>query len=170
VFREQDGRDYPFLQPAKETGMNPLDSLAACAGTWRGMNMLQDPHAGIAEASPTTATVTSGPGGSVRLDYTWSYQGTPQQGTILFAVDGSTVTAPWTDTWHTGNKPMACAGPIGDALSVRGSYPAPPGPDWGWRIDIAPEGEQLRLIMWNVWPAEQGAKEELAVEAVYARG
>jgi hypothetical protein len=24
--------------------------------------------------------------------------------------------------------------------------------------------------MWNVWPAEQGGKEELAVEAVYVRG
>jgi len=99
--------------------MNPFDSLAAFAGAWRGMNTLQDPHAGIAEASPTTATVTPGPGGSVRLDYTWSYQGTPQQGSILFAVDGSTVTAPWTDTWHTGNQPMACPPDRGRAFGPR---------------------------------------------------
>jgi hypothetical protein len=55
------------------------------------------------------------------------------------------------------------------ALSVRGTYAAPPGPDWGWRIDVTPGGEGLRVIMHNVWPEEQGGKEELAVEAVYAR-
>jgi hypothetical protein len=31
------------------------------------------------------------------------------------------------------------------------------------------EGQRLRRVMWNVWPAEQGGKEELAVEAVYER-
>jgi hypothetical protein len=149
--------------------MNPLDGLAACAGSWRGTSTLQDPHAGIAEESPSTATVTSQPGGA-RFDYTWCYQGTPHEGSILFTLDGPTFNGQWTDTWHTGNKPMACSGPRGDTLSVRGTYPAPPGPDWCWRIDLVPEGEKLRLVMWNVWPAEQGGKEELAVEAVYARG
>jgi hypothetical protein len=148
--------------------MNPFDALADCAGNWRGTSTLQDPHAGIAEESPSTATVTLLPG-SIRLEYTWSYQGTPQRGSILFAVDGPTITALWADTWHTGNKPMACSGPGGDTLSVRGSYPAPPGPDWGWRIDALPNGQKLCLGMWNLWPAELGGKEERAVEAVYAR-
>src|SRR5262245_41919027 len=121
--------------------MNPLNPLAACAGSWRGTSTLQDPHCGIAEESPSTATVTALPSG-VRLDYAWSYQGKPQQGSILFGVDGPTVTAPWTDTWHTGNQPMTCSGSAGPALSVRGSYAAPPGPDWGWRIDVLPEGEK----------------------------
>ena len=149
--------------------MNPLDALATCAGSWRGTSTLQDPHSGIAEASPSAAAVTPESGG-VRLDYTWSYRGEPQQGSILLSLDGPALAARWTDTWHTGGKPMACAGPPGDALSVRGSYAAPPGPDWGWRIDLRADGEKLRLLMWNVWPAEQGGKEEPAVEAVYARG
>jgi hypothetical protein len=108
--------------------MNPLDLLATCAGSWRGISTLQDPHAGIAEESPSTATVTPESGGA-RLDYTWSYRGTPQQGSILLSLDGPTLAARWTDSWHTGGKPMACSGPRGDALSLRGSYPAPPGPD-----------------------------------------
>src|SRR5262249_611047 len=45
----------------------------------------------------------------------------------------------------------------------------PARPDWGWRIDVLPAGEALRVGMPNVWPHEQGGKEELAGEAVYAR-
>ncbi len=49
--------------------MNPLDALIGCAGTWRGTSTLQDPHAGIADESQSTATITTLPDGSVRLDY-----------------------------------------------------------------------------------------------------
>ena len=152
--------------------MNPLDALSACAGSWRGTNTLQDPHAGIAAESPSKATVSPVPAGA-RLDYTWSYQGKPQQGSILFGIDdtASAITAQWTDTWHTGNQPMAFYGlkPEGPTLAVRGTYAAPPGPDWGWRIDVTPGSDNLRIVMHNIWPKEQGGKEELAVEAVYAR-
>lgn len=152
--------------------MNPLDALSACAGTWRGTSTLQDPHTGVAAESPSTASVRAAPGG-VRLDYTWSYQGKPQQGSILFGIDddAGAVTARLTDTWHTGNQPMAFSSPNpgGPTLSVRGTYAAPPGPDWGWRIDVTPDGDKLRVVMYNVWPQEQGGKEDLAVEAVYKR-
>ena len=151
--------------------MNPLNALTACAGSWRGTSTLQDPHAGIADESPSTATVTSLPDDSVRLDYSWSYHAQPQQGSLLVRAEAITVAAEWTDTWHTGNQPMPCSGPKTDGatLSVRGSYAAPPGLDWGWRIDVTPGGETLRVVMYNVWPQEQGGKEELAVEAVYTR-
>jgi hypothetical protein len=152
--------------------MSPLDALSACVGTWRGTSTLQDPHTGVAAESPSAAWVTATPDG-VRLDYAWSYQDKPQQGSILFGADdaGGAVTARWTDTWHTGNQPMAFSGPNlgGSTLSVRGTYAAPPGPDWGWRIDVTPGGDRLRIVMHNVWPEEQGGKEELAVEAVYGR-
>jgi hypothetical protein len=152
--------------------MNPLAALSASAGTWRGTSTLQDPHAGLAAESPSTASVSAAPGG-VRLDYAWSYRGKPQQGSILFGTDDAAgaVTARWTDTWHTGNRPMACSGPKpgGSTLSVRGTYAAPPGPDWGWRIDVTSDGDKLRIVMHNVWPQEQGGKEELAVQAVYER-
>jgi hypothetical protein len=43
------------------------------------------------------------------------------------------------------------------------------GTSWGWRIDVTPGGERLRVVMHNVWPEELGGKEELALEAEYAR-
>jgi hypothetical protein len=52
-------------------------------------------------------------------------------------------------------------------LSVRGSYAAPPGPDWGWRIEITPDGRTLRIVMFNIWP--DGSREDLAAEASYTR-
>ena len=69
-----------------------------------------------------------------------------------------------------GDKAMVCAGPRPDALTlaVQGSYAAPPGPDWGWRIEITPEpAGALRIKMYNIWPG--GAQEALAAEATYTR-
>ena len=151
--------------------MSILDALAACAGSWRGTNTLQDPHNNIAEESAATATVTPVLGGRfVRLDYTWGYQGKPQEGSLLIGFDtqADTVTAHWIDTWHMSDKVMACTGssPSGPTLAVLGSYAAPPGPDWGWRIEITPGDSQLRLVMVNIWPE---GKEDLAVEATYTR-
>ena len=58
--------------------MNVLDSLAACAGNWRGVNTLQDPETNRPDDSPGSATVTPVLGGRfVRVDYTWSYRGAP---------------------------------------------------------------------------------------------
>jgi hypothetical protein len=64
---------------------------------------------------------------------------------------------------------MVCArdsGPEG-TISVSGTYPAPPGPDWGWRVAVRLEPAGLVLRMFNIPP---GDAEQLAVEAVYARG
>jgi hypothetical protein len=151
--------------------MSTLDALAACAGSWRGTNKLHDPHNNVAEESAGTAAVTPVLGGKfVRMDYTWEYQGKPQEGSLLIGCDAreDTLTAHWIDSWHMGNKVMACSGPgqAGPVFSVRGSYAAPPGPDWGWRIEITPGDSELRLVMVNIWPE---GKEELAVEAVYVR-
>jgi Protein of unknown function (DUF1579) len=155
--------------------MSILDALSACAGSWHGKSTLQDPYNDIAEESQSGLTVTPVLGGRfVRMDYTWSYKEKPQEGSLLMGFDkgADKVTAHWIDSWHNSDKVMACTGPrpVGKAYSVRGSYAAPPGPDWGWRIDLTPEdGGTLRLVMFNVWPESEGGKEELAVEAVYAR-
>ena len=61
---------------------------------------------------------------------------------------------------------MALAGPGGPTLAVKGTYAAPPGPDWGWRIEITPDEGTLRVVMFNIWPE---GKEALAVETVYTR-
>lgn len=151
--------------------MSILDGLARCAGTWRGTNRLQDPHTGKPEESASVATITPLLGGRfVRFDYTWSYHGSPQEGSLSIGGDAQAklVTAHWIDTWHMNDKVLACHGPVQteETLSVRGSYAAPPGPDWGWKIDLHAGGQMLRMVMYNIWPE---GKEELAVEAPYVR-
>ena len=152
--------------------MTPVESLAALSGRWAGTSTLQDPNTGKPEASPSTLTVTPILGGRfVRLDYTWGYQGKPQEGSLLVGCDpaAGTVSGHWIDTWHMGRGVLTCAGRTDDpTLSLRGSYAAPPGPDWGWRIELTPSATAIRLVMYNIWPAEQGGKEDLAVEAEYA--
>jgi hypothetical protein len=150
--------------------MSVLDGLAARAGRWRGTSVLQDPMNGIADSSESTATVAPVLGGRfVRVDYTWAYQGQPHEGSLLIGYEkkADTVTGHWIDSFHNGTRVMPLTGPAtGDGtLSVRGSYPAPPGPDWGWRIDVMPDGpESLRIVHYNIWPE---GKEEVAVEAQY---
>jgi hypothetical protein len=72
-----------------------------------------------------------------------------------------------------GHKMMMCEGAWlpGGGLSVRGTYPAPPDPDWGWRISVEPGSgtggtDSFRLRMHNIPP---GAAEQLAVQAEYVR-
>ena len=106
----------------------------------------------------------------VRVDYTWGYQGQPQEGSLLVGFDSEAreVTGYWIDTWHMGRKAMTCLGPVpvDRIISLKGSYAAPPSPDWGWRIEILPVGEGLRIRHTNIDPE---GKEDLAAEGVYSR-
>ena len=155
--------------------MSILEALSASAGSWHGKNTLQDAHSGQPAESPSTLTVTPVLGGRVvRLDYTWSYQGKPQEGSLLigFQKKADLFTGHWIDTFHVGTKVMMLQGPnpSGSALSLLGSYAAPPGPDWGWRIEITPEHDgTLRIVMFNIWPESEGGQQDLAVEASYTR-
>lgn len=149
-----------------------LENLIACAGSWRGTNRLQDPNTGRPEDSAATASISPLLAGRfVRLDYTWGYQGKPQEGSFLIGFDPKTdrVSAHWIDSWHNSYPVMACTGSAGvdGAIDVRGTYPAPPGPDWGWRTVITPDpAGTLRIVMHNIWP---DGREELAVEAQFTK-
>ena len=152
--------------------MSALDKLAACAGTWSGTNSLSDPSMNVSDDSPSTIVVAPVLGGRfIRMDYTWSYKGDPQEGSLLIGCvsDAGEVTAQWIDSWHMGESVMSCHGMAGadGSLSVTGSYAAPPGPDWGWRIAVEPvDDSDLRLFMYNITP---DVEEGLAVHADYRR-
>lgn len=151
--------------------MNVLDVLIASAGQWAGKNRLMDPHTNSVDESPGTAIVTPGLGDrSVRIDYTWAYHGSPQEGSLLIGYDASRglITSQWIDSWHMGDKAMACEGAVvaGEPISVRGSYAAPAGPDLGWRIIVAIKDQRLQVAMHNITP---DGREDLAVEAEYSR-
>lgn len=146
-----------------------LDQLMAAAGTWRGTNVLQDPEMGLQpDTSDSLATITPLLDGRfVRIDYTWSYKGAPQAGSMLIGhqKDAGVLTMHWIDTWHNGEKVMALEG-TGGEIDARGSYSVPGHPDWGWRIRTEPSAGGLAVQMWNVSPEGQ---EHLAVEASYTR-
>ena len=152
--------------------MSALDRLAACAGRWQGSSRLHDPHTGKPDDSASTALLTALLGGRfVRLDYDWSYRDARQEGSLLLGhqSDHGRATAHWIDSWHMSDGVMACEGAVDTdgAFDVRGSYAAPPGPDWGWRIVIRPaDGPALHIVMYNVTPE---GEEALAVEATFAR-
>jgi hypothetical protein len=150
--------------------MEPLERLAACAGEWRGTNKLNDPKTGAPEISQSMATVTPILAGSFfRIDYGWVYKGKPQEGMLLigYEEDSRLATGHWIDTWHMGDKAMACAGKVGrdGDISVRGSY-VMEGERWGWIILVTPHPDRLEIEMFNITPKE---KREHAVKATYAR-
>jgi len=152
--------------------MSGLDFLCSLSGNWSGDNRLWvSPHK-LPFESQTTATMTPLLGNRfVRLDYTWAVEGEVQEGSYLFGyeTDKGLVSAAWIDSWHNGEKMMICQGRLAEhgAVNVLGSYPAPPGPDWGWRTIVEPaESGAFRLLMFNISP--EGV-EEMAVEAIYHR-
>ena len=152
--------------------MNALNSLLQCTGQWQGENRLYLSTDDPGEVSTSTVSFTGLLANTfVRIDQTWAYQGSPQAGSFLIGFEPkfSRVSAHWVDTFHTGRKVIAFTGaPREDQMiEVLGAYAAPPGPGWGWRIQIGlkPAG-QLEIRMFNITPE---GKEELAVLATYGR-
>jgi hypothetical protein len=145
--------------------------LAQLVGAWSGRNQLWMSPSHPALVSDGTATVTLAVRDQVlAVRYTWAEHDQPQEGLLVVQYDAATgvATAAWTDSWHLRDTFMACKGTIdATGLSVDGTYAAPPGPDWGWRLTIEPHGSgRLRLRMFNISPSGQT---DLAVEAVYDR-
>ena len=152
--------------------MSTLSSLAGLVGNWRGLNRLWLSSAAPVRESETTCIVAPAAQGQfLTFQYTWSDEGAPQDGLLLvgYEAQSQTVKAVWIDSWHMHDGYMPCQGTVDaqGAVFLHGIYAAPPGPDWGWQIEIAPQNEDLfDLVMRNVPP--QG-KADKAVEARFVR-
>jgi hypothetical protein len=145
--------------------------LIALAGKWQGTNKLwMYPEAPVKESDSMLEISPAAMGKFASLHYTWAEEGQAQEGLLLV---GSEVEAQaqvvWVDAWHMQDKMMICLGSMesNGGFSVRGTYAAPPGPDWGWRITLeAQEAGNLCLRMYNQTP---DGLEALAVETIYRR-
>lgn len=149
-----------------------MDPWIAVTGEWTGTKRLwlspdEEPH----ESASTGTVAGIVQGQFVRLSYTWAFEGEDQDGLIVFPLDLSEdpSKAVWLDSWHMGEEMMICEGRSGaaGAVSLRGSYAAPPGRDWGWRIEIDASAEDALVIrMTNISPE---GEESQAVLAEYTR-
>ncbi len=153
--------------------MNDTGKLGGIAGQWSGTNQLWVMPGDPVRESETSATVAFTARGSIAvISYTWDYEGEPQEGTLMVRSGEATpddVEVVWVDSWHTAKKFMLFKSDSEHEglVAVRGSYAAPPGPDWGWRIVLdADSANEFHILMYNITPDGQ---EALAVEARYAR-
>jgi Protein of unknown function (DUF1579) len=152
--------------------MTTLGQLEKLFGTWSGNSWLwltpdEDPLECL-------STADIGPicqGQFVRTSYTWEIGGKPQDGVMIFGVDAdaSLANAVWLDSWHMARQIMVCDCIRNETCVVimTGTYPAPPGPDWGWRIEIQSSlRDSFTIRMFNISPEGQDA---LAVLGEYQR-
>ncbi len=144
--------------------------LAGLTGHWLGTSQLWlSPDDPARESESTLVVAPAAQDRFLTFRYTWSDEGAPQDGLLLLSQDGDAVDAAWIDSWHMANKIMSLNGAVDAAggVMLHGSYAAPPGPDWGWRIELtSTPDDTCELRMYNVTPDGEAF---LAVEAVYMR-
>jgi Protein of unknown function (DUF1579) len=152
--------------------MSSPELLETLAGRWQGSSMLVLPSlAPPGSLSPSTATIEPAARGTfARIDYTWSYGGAPHEGVLLVgqAKRLGALQVVWIDSWHQSETFLLSAGAVDSsgALEVLGHYPAPTGPDWGWRTVIRATATGWELVMHNISP---DGEEALAFHNVYQR-
>jgi len=104
------------------------------------------------------------------MQYTWAFEGVSQEGFILMGCKdkAAVMEATFVDSFHMSARFMHCEGKATPkALSFTGSYPAPQGPDWHWRITLRSSAPgRLEMVMCNISP--EGV-EHLAVKALLRR-
>lgn len=158
--------------PGGTTTMPDPVTLPDLVGKWTGENRLWFMPGAPVHESATTAVIRTVAGGRyLVIDYTWSHDNTAHDGHLVvrLAEDLDPADIVWVDSFHQSAAVMRLAGEAkaDTAVTARGSYPAPTGPDWGWKIAVVAEASDRYVMrMWNITPDGQ---EALAVEAVYRR-
>ena len=144
----------------------------ALVGEWRGTKQLyMEPPPASSIDSPASLTIGEVAGGNfLQLNYTWTFDGAEQTGVMLFGYDEpGAATLAWVDSFHMSSKIMYCTGSAAadGSATLLGSYEAPPGPNWGWRVAIrSVSSSELQIVMHNISPDGQ---EDLAVQADFQR-
>jgi hypothetical protein len=150
--------------------MNIPETFASLAGEWVGINRLWLTPDSTAIQSVCSASISLAARGKfLSISYTWVYKDEPQEGLMIVGFDQNqqSTQAAWVDSWHMNDQIMICQSSFTEAgtLMLKGFYPAPPGPEWGWWIELDPqEGPSFKLVMYNVTPEGQAL---LAVEALF---
>jgi hypothetical protein len=136
--------------------MDVKEILGKLIGEWSGTNILRLSSLTPSEySSPSHLSIPQAAKGKVLMfTYTWNHESSLQEGTLLVGYNKkqNSATAAWVDSWHMDSNVIFCYGTINaqGMIDLRGSYKAPPGPDWGWRMIItSPSNNQLQFEMYN---------------------
>jgi hypothetical protein len=152
--------------------MATLKFLAEMTGDWSGsselhMSWLEEEEQRI-KKGPASVEVELDPSATyAKVNYIWTLEGELQHGSMIVASDESgSASAGWVDSWHMSAEVMAMKGTVDGSVNLLGSYKVEGHPDWGWRIELRREGEELLLLMFNIGP---DGTEEWAVRGTYRR-
>jgi hypothetical protein len=151
--------------------MQPNDFNAALLGEWQGTKQLylEPPPAPPSSCASELSAKSIAGGSFLQFDYHWTFEGEQQTGILMIGSDEeNAASAAWVDSFHMSKKVFVATGTAADgSLEVRGSYAAPPGPDWGWTIAVRSAGPtELQIVMHNISP--EGEK-DLAVQFDFTR-
>jgi hypothetical protein len=144
--------------------------LLSAVGSWNGRNELHLPEEPVRSVASTALVSAIAQSRFATFTYTWSYDNQPQEGMLLIGTSGdpAIVTVAFIDSWHMGDTMMICEGTVSDdgTVDVLGSYAVEGSADWGWRMVVRTEANELQLTMYNVAP---DGEEYLGVDARYTR-
>ena len=146
--------------------------LTGLVGEWQGTNRLHTPWMPepLRESDSTASVYSKMNDQFLTIEYSWSYEGEPQEGMLILGCDprSDAVQAVWTDSWHSKDTLVLCNGSIREdgTVSVTGSYSVPDNPEWNWRTEIIPNDDSFRYAMFNISPK---GEEEIAVETDFMR-
>lgn len=137
-------------------------ALAALVGRWTGDNTVWlEPGTDPLRSSASAEVSLAAEGQVLCLRYRWAEGGKPQSGILVLGGNAALTTwaGSWTDSWHYAHQLMGLRGTgDGNSASVGGTYAAPPGPDWGWRLALEAGGvDNCVLRMYNRPPDEEEA-------------
>ena len=152
----------------------PLPSnFAQLSGEWKGTKRLYlSGESGPELRSASRMTIAKVAREALLMcAYTWKHEGLPHEGVLLLCYDekANVASAAWGDSWHMNARLMQCTGSVEreNTFFVRGSYVAPPGPDWDWTIALSVRDiNAIEVVMENISPE---GKKYLAVRADFAR-
>jgi hypothetical protein len=152
--------------------MSVPESFAKLVGSWKGFNRLHVPwmEPPVRETDSMAELSLKTQGKMLCLEYTWVYDGTPQDGIMLVSQDpkSDAITMIFTDSWHLGHTFMECKGTADENgnVNLKGYYSVPDHPDWGWRTEFTAGDDSFRFDMYNVSPE---GEETIAVENEFTR-
>lgn len=147
--------------------------LNSLCGNWSGKVKTWFEPNKLADTSPIEGEIHPILDGMFVLHrYSGSLQGKPMTGmaTIGYSLAEREFQVSWVNSFHNGTRIMLSVGAADDVVekfSVKGSYPAGEGPDWGWRTEFhLRSADNLVISHYNIMPEGQ---EDLAVEIDYRR-